>query len=163
MFLNKEEVLSFMPHRDPFLFVDTVSSIDIPGDISGDNVHPRALVDSIVTANFHVRENLDILKGHFPGNPILPGVIQVEMMAQTCAFASLGLNNLKIEGIKVETLLLGANSTKFRKPVLPGMDLEIKAKMIKCRGEVAQYECSITSNGEKISESNLLAKLTVIK
>ena len=118
---------------------------------------------SQVVAHFEIRADLEILKGHFPGNPILPGVVQIEMMAQCSAFVSIVFNKMKKEGVKVETLLLGVESTRFRKPLLPGMKLEIHAVMEKCRGPIAYYTCHIMSGGEKVSEAKFLARLNVVK
>ena len=105
---------------------------------------------------------MEILKGHFPGNPIVPGVVQIEMMAQASAFVSLGLNIDK-DKYRVETLLLGSEAAKFRKPIVPEMELEIHAIMDKCRGTIAHYSCEVYCNGQKISEARILAKLDVIK
>ncbi len=164
MLMNKEQVFDFMPHRPPFLFIDTVTSVDLPATAKEvENVTSKDLVGSHVIANFSVTEELEILKGHFPGNPILPGVVQVEMMAQASAFVSLGLNGLDSDEYRVETLLLGVESSKFRKPVLPGMDLEIHAIMDKSRGQIAHYKCEIFCEGKKISEAKILAKLDIVK
>lgn len=162
MLLTHEQVLSYLPHREPFLFIDTVDRVEIPEnmpDVSERSA--RDLVGVKAIAHFEVKENLDILKGHFPGNPILPGVIQVEIMAQTSAFTSLALTDLKIDDINVDTLLLNVESAKFRKPILPGMKLEIHASMEKCRGTIATYHGEILCDGEKISEAKFMAKLVV--
>lgn len=164
MLMNKDQVLNFMPHRPPFLFIDTVTKVDLPEGLDKlETVTSKDLVGSLVIANFKVTKDLEILKGHFPGNPILPGVVQVEMMAQASAFVSLGLNGLDSDEFKVETLLLGVESSKFRKPVLPGMDLEIHAKMDKSRGPIAHYMCEVYCEGKKISEAKILAKLDISK
>ena len=163
MLMNKEQVLNFMPHRDPFLFIDTVSEVSIPdGVVIDDNSTGRDLVGAHVVASFSVTDKMEILKGHFPGNPIVPGVVQVEMMAQASAFVSLGLNIDK-DKYCVETLLLGVESAKFRKPIIPDMKLEIHATLDKCRGSFAHYSCEIHSNGVKISEAKILAKLDIIQ
>ena len=128
-----------------------------------ENIAGRDLVGSKVIANFEVIEDLEILKGHFPGNPILPGVVQVEMVAQTSAFVSIAFNNMEKVGVKVETLLLGVESARFRKPILPGMKLEIHAEMAKCRGSIAYYDCVVYCDGEKTSEAKFLARLEVVK
>jgi 3-hydroxyacyl-[acyl-carrier-protein] dehydratase len=165
MFMNKEQVKAYIPHREPFLFIDTVSSIQLPDEVlSLETVTSKDLVGTKVIANFEVRDDLAILQGHFPGNPILPGVIQVEMIAQAAAFSSLGLNKLKIdEGLRVDTLLLGVESSRFRKPITPGMKLEIHSVLSKCRGQVAVYTGEIYSNQEKISEAQFIAKLVVTR
>ena len=164
MIMNKKQVLGFLPHRPPFLFIDSVSELIIPDELRGTLIkNSKDLVGSSVKAHFYVDENLEILKGHFPGNPILPGVIQIEMMAQASAFVSLGLNGLDKDKVEVDTLLLGVESSKFRKPVKPGMKLEIHAAMDRCRGLMAYYNCSVFCEGEKISEARFLAKLAVKK
>jgi 3-hydroxyacyl-[acyl-carrier-protein] dehydratase len=121
------------------------------------------LAGSKVISHFEVREDLEILKGHFPGNPILPGVVQVEMMAQTSAFVSIAFNKMEKAGVRVDTLLLGVESSRFRKPIYPGMKLEIHAEMEKSRGTIAYYKCDIFCAGEKVSEAKFLAKLDVHK
>ena len=161
MLVSKEEVFNFLPHKPPFLFVDTVESVTIPENIDKENISSKDLVGAKVIAHYSVREDLEILAGHFPGNPILPGVIQVEMMAQSSAFMTLAINDMKLEGMKVETLLLGVDNAKFRKPIFPGMDLEIHATMDKCRGQMATYHCEIYSAGEKVSEAKFLAQIKV--
>ena len=164
MLLNKEQVLNFLPHRDPFLFIDSVSSVTVPEGITElQTVTSKDLVGSHVIANFHVREGLEILKGHFPGNPILPGVVQIEMMAQSSAFVGLALEQNDSDGVQVQTLLLGADNAKFRKPILPGMDLEIHAILEKARGPMATYKCEIFCEGTKVSQVNIFARLLVSK
>lgn len=159
MLLNHEQVKTFLPHRAPFLFIDTVQELIIPPEKEGKIKTPRDLIGTKVIAHFEVKESLEILKGHFPGNPILPGVVQVELMAQASAFVSLPLNNLSIAGLNVETLLVGVEKTKFRKLIVPGMKLEIHAMMIKNRGTVANYRAEVFCNGEKTSEAEFMAKL----
>jgi 3-hydroxyacyl-[acyl-carrier-protein] dehydratase len=163
MLLSHDQVKTFLPHRNPFLFVDTIESLIVPVEKEGKIKVPRDLVGVKVIALFEVKEDLEILKGHFPGNPILPGVVQVEMMAQASAFVSLPLNNLSIAGLDVETLLVSVEKSKFRKPIVPGMKLEIHATMIKNRGTIASYSAEIFSNGEKTSEAEFLAKLEIKK
>lgn len=170
MLMNKDQVKAYIPHRDPFLFIDSVSSVIVPPEIFElETVTSKDLVGTKVIAHFMVREDLEILKGHFPGNPILPGVVQVEMMAQAAAFSSLGLNKLKLDGgSRVDTLLLGVESSRFRKPILPGMNLEIHSVLSKSRGQVAIYTSEIYSNDsednkEKLSEAQIIAKLMVMQ
>jgi 3-hydroxyacyl-[acyl-carrier-protein] dehydratase len=162
MLMNKEEVFNFMPHRPPFLFIDTVEKIILPEALAQQNqIAPKDLIGATVVAHFTLMDDLAILAGHFPGNPILPGVIQIEMMAQASAFLSLGLRGIDKTKAKVETLLLGVESSKFRKPIVPGMKIEIRATMTKSRGLMAYYKCEILFEGKRISEASLLARLMV--
>lgn len=162
MLVEKNRVKEFLPHRAPFLFVDSVESVTLPENVKKEDLEsPRDLIGTIVKAHFKVTNDLEILKGHFPGNPILPGVVQVEMMAQASAFVSIPLVSLDLSTKDVETLLLSVEGAKFRRPIVPEMDLVIYATLIKCRGQIASYECSIESGGEKISEAIVLAKLVI--
>lgn len=162
MFMNNEEVVAFLPHRPPFLFVDEVESVTTPAGV--DNIdNARKLVGTEVVAYFEIKEDLEILKGHFPGNPILPGVVQIEMMAQASAFTSFGLTGLDKETTKVETLLISVEKSKFRAPLYPGMKLKIVCHMAKCRGNIASYDCEVYCEGKKTSEATFLAKLDIVK
>lgn len=164
MLLTHEQVLQYLPHRDPFLFIDTIEDVIVPEELKGKEVsNPRELVGTKVIAHFGVKDELAVLKGHFPGNPILPGVVLIELMAQASAFVSLPLSNLDITGLNVETLLVSVEKAKFRKPILPGMKLVIHTTMTKCRGTLAYYSSEVFCDGEKTSECEFLAKLTVKK
>lgn len=158
MKLTTEQVKKFIPHRKPFLFIDSVESINTQKD---EILTSKDLIGTKVKASFEVKDNLIILEGHFPGNPILPGVIQVEMMAQACAFSSIPLVKDNFEKYDIETLLLGVEKTRFRKQVKPGMKLEIITKMLNVRSNIANYECEIYCNSEKISEATIMAKLSI--
>lgn len=169
MKLNKEQVLAYLPHRDPFLFIDSVEDIVLSEHIKNkiankEELTTRDLVGTKVIAHYTIKEDMVILKGHFPGNPILPGVVQVEMMAQAGAFVSMAMDMDNMNSMEVETLLLAVDKSKFRKPLGPGMKLTIETQMSKCRGNVATYDCVITDDkGEKASEATFMAKLEVKK
>lgn len=158
MLLNKEQVLRVLPHKDPFLFIDSVEYVKLPDGKEGKLEKTRDLPGTQVKAHFKIKPEMPILAGHFPGNPILPGVIQLEMMAQASAFVSLAFN-VDIDGINVETLLLGVDKSKFRKPLLPGMDLEIYTCVERVRGTTAVYNSYIECAGEKVSECSFMASL----
>lgn len=164
MLMTKEQVLNFLPHRPPFLFIDTVSELYLPPGVEKlEEVGSKDLIGAKVTAHFEIKDDLEILRGHFPGNPILPGVVQVEMMAQSSAFVSMGLKGFEKNKTEVETLLLGVESSKFRKPIKPGMNLDIYATMTQSRGLMAYYDCEVFSDGQKMSEARLLARLVIKK
>ena len=101
MILNIEEIKKLIPHREPFLFIDTCD-IKIPGEYG---------VSSKV-----FKENEYFFKGHFPNNPIVPGVIIVEAMAQTAGIVV--SYNLKDYDEK-SVLFMSVSKAKFRKPILP--------------------------------------------
>jgi 3-hydroxyacyl-[acyl-carrier-protein] dehydratase len=163
MLLDKKKVLEYLPHREPFMFIDNIIDVVVPEEKKDQAItNPRELVGVKVIADFTVREDLEILKGHFPGNPILPGVVLIEVMAQASAFVSLPLSNMDISGLNVETLLVTVTKAKFRKPVLPGMKLEIHTTMAQCRGTIATYQSEIFVEGEKTSEAEFMAQIRFI-
>jgi 3-hydroxyacyl-[acyl-carrier-protein] dehydratase len=164
MLLNKKQVMNFLPHRDPFLFVDSVSRIDFESNISlPPNPTAKDLVGGVVTGHFYVDPNLEVLKGHFPGNPILPGVIQAEMMAQVaCLLNTLSVSN-ESESSEVDIALLGVDRSRFRKPILPEMHLTIISKLVRVRATFLTYECKIYHQDQLMSEADVFASFKFIK
>ena len=164
MLMDKKQVVEFLPHRDPFLFIDSVPEVDTSGcESQTEFKEAKDLVGAKVTAQFEIKDELEILKGHFPGNPILPGVVQVEMMAQASAFLSVPLVGTDMANYDVETLLLAVDKAKFRKPLVPGMKLEIQAHLTKVRARMASYEGLITCDGNKIAEAVIMASVNITK
>ncbi|MBF0362296.1 MAG: beta-hydroxyacyl-ACP dehydratase [Oligoflexia bacterium] len=159
MELTKEQVLKYLPHRDPFLFIDSVESIV---DAKNRSLKDGCLEDAkdmlgiVVTSNYFIRDDLEIFKGHFPGNPILPGVVQIEMMAQCSCF---GLRKYlkNPDDVKLEVALLKVDDAKFRRPIRPGVQLKIVSECTKVRGNSVRYHGQIFCNGEMMSEVDILA------
>jgi 3-hydroxyacyl-[acyl-carrier-protein] dehydratase len=164
MQLSKEQVEAFLPHRDPFLFIDTVSKIEMPGDESEliTVTSIKELVGGAVIAHFHVNKELDVFRGHFPNRPVLPGVIQVEMMAQaSCMLIARSVEDLNNPNLEVA--LMGVSNAKFRHPVGPGEDLTIHSNCQKVRGPVMSYEAKIFSQEKLVSEAVILASVRFTK
>ena len=159
MLMEKKQVMDFLPHRDPFLFIDTVKEIILPEEIRNKTgpFSAQQMVGGKTICAFKVENSLKILEGHFPGDPILPGVVQVEMMAQAASF--LAIHCKPHVNSKIEVALLGIDSAKFRKPVIPPMDLEVHATLTKVRGPIQMYDCAIYSNGDLISQTSVMASL----
>ncbi len=158
MLLNKEQVMQFLPHRDPFLFIDSVDSVVYPDlDLKdGEVITAKETVNSEVVAQYRTKEEHPIFEGHFPGNPVLPGVVQIEMMAQAAAFGLLKTVKDPSES-NMEVALISVSNAKFRKPIGPGMDLIVKSKCIKCRGPFATYECQLLNGETLMSEATVMA------
>lgn len=159
MKLSHEEVLNFLPHREPFLFIDTVSSIGPLGKIEKSaDVSFKNAVGLKVTAHFHTRKDHPIFAGHFPDYPILPGVVQVEMMAQASSF---GLFAIHVDpfSVKLDVALLCISEAKFRKPVLPEMDLVIKTECLKVRGPMVTSRCELYHKDQLMSEATVMASI----
>jgi UDP-3-O-[3-hydroxymyristoyl] N-acetylglucosamine deacetylase / 3-hydroxyacyl-[acyl-carrier-protein] dehydratase len=134
--LDIREVLELLPHRYPFLLVDRVKSI------SGKSI----------SAIKNVTINEPYFNGHFPGKPVMPGVLQLEAMAQAAGILFFRIINDKAK----LALFMSADRVKFRKMVVPGDQLLIEAEMIKTRGGkmgVASATCSV--DGVVVSSAEL--------
>ena len=139
--LGREQIEEILPHRDPFLFLDEVTVLE-PG--------------SRVVARKRVRENEWFLTGHFPGRPIMPGVIIVEAMAQTGAVAVLAdeANRGKL------ALFAGINDVRFKRMVLPGDELELICEVERMRGPVGRGKATATVDGELAARGTLMFAVT---
>lgn len=109
--MEREQIMEIIPHRDPMLLVDTVEELE-PG--------------VQITTTFHVSAEREIFKGHFPSDPVLPGVYSVECMAQTADILLLSMERYAGK----TPLFLGINNVRFRRKILPGDTVEIHAKLI---------------------------------
>ncbi len=136
--LDIRQILNALPHRYPFVMVDRVT---------------ERTEDSLVAIK-NVTINEPYFQGHFPGQPVMPGVLQVEAMAQAAGLIMLGRVSTD-EAPKV-VFFMSADKVKFRKAVTPGDTLEIRAKLTKVRGRIAAAECECLVNGETVSSAELL-------
>lgn len=163
MFMDKSQVMKFLPHRDPFLFIDSVKEVILPEALKGKKgpFQPQDLVGGKSICTFRVDNSVKVLEGHFPGNPILPGVVQVEMMAQAASFLVTHSLTKPIEETKLTVALISVDSARFRKPIIPPMDLEIHSTLSKVRGPFHVYDCEILVNGELMSQCNVMATLKI--
>jgi UDP-3-O-[3-hydroxymyristoyl] N-acetylglucosamine deacetylase/3-hydroxyacyl-[acyl-carrier-protein] dehydratase len=134
--LDINEVLRILPHRYPFLMVDRI--VDMVGE-------------SKCTGVKNVTINEPFFPGHFPGHPIMPGVLQLEAMAQVSSVLMLR----KPENTGKIGYFMSADNVKWRKPVLPGDTLFIETEIIKMRGSIGQTRCRCMVNGETVSEAEL--------
>jgi UDP-3-O-[3-hydroxymyristoyl] N-acetylglucosamine deacetylase/3-hydroxyacyl-[acyl-carrier-protein] dehydratase len=134
--LNIHDILKILPHRYPFLLVDRI--IDMVGDTK-------------CTGIKNVTINEPFFIGHFPGHPIMPGVLQLEAMAQVSSVLMLR----KPENAGKIGYFMSADSVKWRRPVLPGDTLHIEAEVIKIRGSIGQTRCRCFVGNEVASEAEL--------
>ncbi|MFA6236556.1 MAG: 3-hydroxyacyl-ACP dehydratase FabZ family protein [Bacteriovorax sp.] len=163
MILNTEQVMMILPHRDPFLFIDSVDSVTIPGRTlaPGEFVELKDIVESEVVARYRTKKEHAIFKGHFPDYPILPGVVQVEMMAQATSFVVFLVHKEPMK-MKMDVALLSITEAKFRKPVLPEMDLKLVTKVTKVRGSIITSECKLYHDEQLMSEATVMASLKML-
>ena len=134
--LNKEEIKNIIPQREPFLMIDEVEEYT-PG------------VGAI--AYKYVNEDEWYFKGHFPGNPIMPGVLITESLAQAGAVAILSVEENKGKN----ALFGGINNMKFKKMVVPGDKLKLEVKIIKKKGPIGVGEAIATVEGEVVARGEL--------
>ena len=163
MLLTTEQVRQILPHRDPFLFIDSVESVTIPGKeiAKGQLFEIKEIQDAEVVAHYKTKKDHAVFAGHFPDYPILPGVVQVEMMAQATSFIVLLLHADPFK-MKMDVALLGVNEARFRKPVFPDMELKLVTKTLKIRGPMITSECKLYHNDQLMSEATVLASLKML-
>ena len=133
-----KEIQSIIPHRYPFLLVDRIESLD-----SGKKVLDIK----------HVTINEEFFQGHFPGEPIMPGVLIIESMAQIGGF--LMLHSIE-DPQKVLPFFASIDKARFRSPVVPGDTLKIEAEMIKMKGKVAKIRAKGFVKDNMVSEAELM-------
>ena len=127
--LDINEIMKIIPQRPPFLMIDKVEEIK-PGE------------SAIAYKNVCINE--PHFQGHFPGNPIMPGVLIIEALAQTGACAILSLDEYKGKN----ALFGGVDKLRFKKPVLPGDVLKVEVKIIKRKGTIGVGEAIATVDGK---------------
>lgn len=134
------EIQRLLPHRYPFLLVDRVVEI-VPG---------QKLV-----AYKNVTVNEPFFNGHFPGHPVMPGVLILEALAQACAILAYKSENMDPE--KKVTYLMGIDNARFRRPVLPGDRVQLEVEVVRHKGAVWKQKGVATVDGVKVAEGEFLA------
>ena len=134
--LNKEEIKKIIPQREPFLMIDEVESF-IPGESA--------------VAYKNVNKDEWYFKGHFPGNPIMPGVLITESLAQAGAIAILSMEENKGKN----ALFGGIDKMRFKKQVIPGDKLKLEVKIIKKKGPIGIGEAVASVNGKIAAKGEL--------
>lgn len=134
------QIQKLLPHRYPFLLVDRVVEV-VPG------------VKLIAYKN--VTANEPFFNGHFPGHPIMPGVLILEALAQASAILA-----YKTEGLdpqKKVSYLMAIDNAKFRRPVVPGDRLQLEVEVIKHKGPIWKQRGTALVDGQKVAEGEFLA------
>ena len=138
--MNINEIMQHLPHRYPFLLVDRI--IDL---------QPGKSITGIKNVTF----NEPFFQGHFPGQPIMPGVLIIEAMAQVAGIAAFSSG---MEGKAV--YFMSIEKAKFRRPVVPGDQLRIEIKVLQQRGNVWKFSGAATVDGKLASEADFTAMVT---
>ena len=134
--LNKEQIEAIIPQRDPFLMIDEVEEYN-PGEY--------CIGYKNVTGDEY------FFKGHFPGNPIMPGVLITESLAHAGAVAILSLEENKGKN----ALFAGIDKMKFKKMVVPGDKLKLEVRIIKRKGPIGVGEAIATVDGKLAAKGEL--------
>jgi len=134
------EIMSLLPHRYPFLLIDRVVELE---------------PEKRVVAIKNVAINEPFFSGHFPGKPIMPGVLIVEAMAQAGGVLAFKT----FPGMKGDVFFMGIDGARFRKPVVPGDTLKMVVEVVKHRREIWIFEGTAFVNEQKVAEARLMATL----
>ena len=136
------EIMTILPHAYPFLLVDRIIEIE-PG--------------KRIVGIKNVTYNEPFFPGHFPGRPIMPGVLIVEAMAQTSGV--LVFNSLAEEERDKLVYFLGMDNVKFRKPVIPGDQLRLESEITKHRQSIWGFKGKALVDGKLVAEAEFMAML----
>ena len=140
--ITSQEILSILPHRYPFLLVDKIIEFEVGRRIVGIK---------------NVTCNEPFFPGHFPGQPVMPGVLQLEVMAQVGAV--LALKDAKGERQRM-VYLAGVDKAKFRKPVLPGDQLRVEVELLKHKAAFWKMQGKIRVDETLVCEAEMTAMVT---
>ena len=136
--LTQKDILKILPHRPPMLLVDRVL------EVTPDEVVAEKLVSASEPA----------LAGHFPGDPVMPGVLLIEAMVQAVGIGML-VNHPEHQGRGLA--LLGVDRIRFRRPVVPGDVVQLRGKLVRRRGDVYRFAVSAYVGGDLAAEGELWA------
>ena len=142
-FLTKEQITKLLPHREPMLLIDELHDIE-------------KLLSA--TAIVNVRKDSFFVQGHFPDNPVMPGVLIVEAFGQAAAaLTAHGLDKKTYENKLV--FLMGVEKARFRNPVIPNCKLELKIQAIRTHGRVWKYKGEAFVEDKKMADAQWSATI----
>lgn len=143
MNMTIDEIMQYLPHRYPFLLIDRVLEME---------------VGKSITAIKNVSINEPFFPGHFPGSPVMPGVLILEAMAQAAALLSFKTENYTPEEIGV-VYFAGIDGARFKKPVMPGDQLILKIEIVRRVRGIWKYTARAEVDGALVAEAELMATL----
>ena len=141
--LTKKDIIELLPHREPMLLIDEL--IDIK------HLHSATAIMNVKKDSFYV-------DGHFPGNPVLPGVLIVEAFGQAAAaLTAHGIDKKEYDNKLV--FLMSVEKARFRNPVIPDCKLELKIEAIRSHGKVWKYKGTAKVNGKRMADAEWSATI----
>ena len=141
---NIDEIKGLIPHRYPFLLIDKVTDI---------------VKNQSATGIKNVTVNEPYFTGHFPSSPVVPGVLQVESMAQTAAV--LVAKSLNVSDSTALVLLTTIDKAKFRKPVVPGDVMLLAISVQKMRNKLWKFKGDVIVDSQRVSECEFSAMMRI--
>ena len=143
MKLNKNDIIELLPHREPMLLIDELKDI----------VKLKS-----ATAIMHVKKDAFYVNGHFPDNPVMPGVLIVEAFGQAAAaLTACGIDKKEYENKLV--FLMSVEKARFRNPVIPNCVLELKIEAIRSHGRVWKYKGEAFVEGKRMADAQWSATI----
>ena len=141
--LTKSDIIKLLPHREPMLLIDELINIK--------NLHSATAIMNVKKDSFYV-------DGHFPGNPVLPGVLIVEAFGQ--AAAALTAHGIDPKEYKNKLVfLMGIEKARFRNPVIPDCELHLNIEAIRSHGRVWKYKGLATVDGKRMADAEWSATI----
>ena len=141
--INKEEIISLLPHREPMLLIDKLI-----------NIVPL----KSATAIMYVKKNGFYVQGHFPGQPVMPGVLIVEAFGQ--AAAALTAHGIDPKEYKDKLVfLMSVDKARFRNPVIPDCELNLEIEAIRSHGRVWKYKGTAIVEGKRMADAEWSATI----
>lgn len=140
-----QEIFDILPHRYPFLLVDRILEMEMGKRVVGIK---------------NVTINEPFFQGHFPGHPIMPGVLLLEAMAQTGGV--LAMRSAEAEGMDIKNKVIyfmTIDKVKFRKPVLPGDQIRFELDLMKSRSNIRGFKAQALVDGVVVAEAELMAMI----
>ena len=141
--LSKKDIINLLPHREPMLLIDELINI-------------KKLFSA--TAIVNVKKDSFFVQGHFPGEPVMPGVLIVEAFGQAAAaLTAAGIDKKEYENKLV--FLMTVDKARFRSPVIPDCRLELNIEAIRSHGKVWKYKGVAKVNGKKVADAEWAATI----
>ena len=140
MNLNKSQIIDLLPHREPMLLIDELRDIK--------KLHSATAIMNVKKDGFYVQ-------GHFPGNPVMPGVLILEALAQASGLLVFKTPSLCPPNESLY-LFVGIDKARFKKPVVPGDQIELKVEMSRSRQGFAVFDAVATVDGEVAATAELM-------
>ncbi|MGH9391963.1 MAG: 3-hydroxyacyl-ACP dehydratase FabZ [Vicinamibacteria bacterium] len=141
--LEREDILKLLPHRPPFLFVDRIIEFE---------------PNKRIVATKRLSSDEYFFEGHFPGHPIMPGVLIIEALAQTAGVLAF-LSNPDRQG-KEQCYFMSVDKAKFRRPVYPGDELALKVELLRRRDPNWKCKGRAFVSGQLVAEAEMLTRLS---